>query len=65
MRRRAKPRRPTIANPIKLSAVAEGPDTRVPWLGEHTAEVLGDVLGLGDVDLDALVADGVVSAPLE
>ena len=52
-------------NPIKLSAVAEGPDRRVPWLGEHTAEVLAEVLGLGDAELDALVSEGVVSAPPE
>ena len=24
-------------NPVKLSAVAEGPETRIPWVGEHTA----------------------------
>ena len=35
-------------NPVKLSEVAEGPETRVPWLGEHTDEVLGAELGLGD-----------------
>ena len=23
-------------NPVKMSKVAEGPETRVPWLGEHT-----------------------------
>jgi formyl-CoA transferase len=51
-------------NPVKLSGVAEGPDIRVPWLGEHTAEVLADVVGVTDDELDALVADGVVSAPL-
>jgi formyl-CoA transferase len=50
--------------PIKFSGVAEGPDTRVPWLGEHTAEVLAGLLGLTDGELDALVADGVVSGPL-
>ena len=33
-------------NPVKISTVAEGPETRVPWLGEHTAEVLGAELGL-------------------
>jgi crotonobetainyl-CoA:carnitine CoA-transferase CaiB-like acyl-CoA transferase len=51
--------------PIKLSGVVEGPDRRVPWLGEHTAEVLHDLLGLTDDELDALVADGVVSPPLD
>ena len=25
-------------NPIKMSRVAEGPETRVPWVGEHTAD---------------------------
>ena len=38
-------------NPIKMSAVAEGPDTRVPWLGEHTDEVLSAELGLTDAEL--------------
>jgi crotonobetainyl-CoA:carnitine CoA-transferase CaiB-like acyl-CoA transferase len=33
-------------NPVKLSAVAEGPETRVPWLGEHTDSVLTEELGL-------------------
>ena len=38
-------------NPVKMSDVAEGPETRVPWLGEHTDEVLTSELGL---DADAL-----------
>jgi crotonobetainyl-CoA:carnitine CoA-transferase CaiB-like acyl-CoA transferase len=40
--------------------VAEGPETRVPWLGEHTAEVLAAELGLGDDDLAKLRAEGVI-----
>ena len=32
-------------NPVKLSKVAEGPETRVPWVGEHTAAVLEAELG--------------------
>jgi crotonobetainyl-CoA:carnitine CoA-transferase CaiB-like acyl-CoA transferase len=48
-------------NPVKLSGVAEGPETRVPWLGEHTAEVLAAELGLSGAEIDALRADGVVS----
>ena len=35
-------------NPVKLSKVAEGPETRVPWLGEHTGDVLPAELGLDD-----------------
>jgi crotonobetainyl-CoA:carnitine CoA-transferase CaiB-like acyl-CoA transferase len=31
-----------------------------PRLGEHTDEVLGDVLGLSDAELDALRSDGVI-----
>ncbi|HKY17163.1 MAG TPA: CaiB/BaiF CoA-transferase family protein, partial [Microthrixaceae bacterium] len=33
-------------NPVKLSDVAEGPETRMPWLDEHTDEVLAADLGL-------------------
>jgi formyl-CoA transferase len=47
-------------NPVKMSKVAEGPETRVPWLGEHTAEVLSTELGLGDDDLAKLRAEGVI-----
>jgi formyl-CoA transferase len=47
-------------NPVKMSKVAEGPETRVPWLGEHTDAVLSAELGLGDDDLARLRADGVI-----
>jgi crotonobetainyl-CoA:carnitine CoA-transferase CaiB-like acyl-CoA transferase len=47
-------------NPVKLSKVAEGPETRVPWLGEHTDEVLADELGLDDEDLAKLRAEGII-----
>jgi formyl-CoA transferase len=48
-------------NPIKLSHMQEGPESRVPWLGEHTDEVLSAELGLGAADLDRLRADGVIA----
>jgi formyl-CoA transferase len=48
-------------NPVKMSAVAEGPETRVPWLGEHTDEVLGAELGLVDADIAKLRAAGVIA----
>jgi crotonobetainyl-CoA:carnitine CoA-transferase CaiB-like acyl-CoA transferase len=48
-------------NPVKLSAVAEGPETRIPWVGEHTTEVLQAELGLSGVELDKLRADGVIT----
>jgi crotonobetainyl-CoA:carnitine CoA-transferase CaiB-like acyl-CoA transferase len=48
-------------NPVKISGVAEGPETRVPWLGEHTDAVLAHELGL-DVDTIAkLRAEGVIA----
>jgi crotonobetainyl-CoA:carnitine CoA-transferase CaiB-like acyl-CoA transferase len=47
-------------NPVKLSKVADGPETRVPWLGEHTRDVLRDELGLDDGELDRLTAEGAI-----
>ena len=48
-------------NPVKMSKVAEGPETRVPWVGEHTAEVLRAELDLSDVDIAKLREAGVVN----
>ncbi len=48
-------------NPVKLSKMAEGPETRVPWVGEHTAEILAADLGLSAEAIAALRADGVVT----
>ncbi len=48
-------------NPVKLSEVAEGPETRVPWVGEHTADVLSEELGLDGSELDSLRDDGVIA----
>ena len=44
-------------NPVKLSNMAEGPETRVPWVGEHTDQVLRAELGLDDDRLAALRAE--------
>src|SRR4051794_15315896 len=48
-------------NPVKLSKVSEGPETRVPWVGEHTDAVLTDELGLDADTIGALRARGVVT----
>jgi formyl-CoA transferase len=48
-------------NPVKMTQVAEGPETRVPWLGEHTDTVLATELGLTEAELAALHADGVIA----
>jgi crotonobetainyl-CoA:carnitine CoA-transferase CaiB-like acyl-CoA transferase len=48
-------------NPVKLSKVAEGPETMVPWVGEHTDAVLRDELGLDDDALAGLRSSGVIT----
>jgi crotonobetainyl-CoA:carnitine CoA-transferase CaiB-like acyl-CoA transferase len=47
-------------NPVKMSKVAEGPETRVPWIGEHTDEVLKADLGMSDDEIAALRAQGAI-----
>ncbi len=47
-------------NPIKLSQVADGGDSRMPWLGEHTVAVLTEELGLTAQQVDVLRGNGVV-----
>jgi crotonobetainyl-CoA:carnitine CoA-transferase CaiB-like acyl-CoA transferase len=49
-------------NPVKLSEVPEAEDSRVPWLGEHTDDVLSGELDLDDAELDDLRARGVIGA---
>jgi crotonobetainyl-CoA:carnitine CoA-transferase CaiB-like acyl-CoA transferase len=48
-------------NPVKLSRMVEGPETRMPWVGEHSTEVLSTELGLRPDELDALRAAGVIT----
>jgi crotonobetainyl-CoA:carnitine CoA-transferase CaiB-like acyl-CoA transferase len=44
-----------------MSKVAEGPETRVPWLGEHTDDVLRAELALSDDELQSLRDDGAIA----
>jgi formyl-CoA transferase len=48
-------------NPVKMTAVADGPETRIPWLGEHTDDVLGTELGLSPSALAELREAGVIA----
>ena len=48
-------------NPVKLSRVAEGPETRVPWVGEHTDALLRAELGLDDATIAALRERAVIT----
>jgi formyl-CoA transferase len=50
-----------VGNPIKMSATPEGPVTRWPMLGEHTAEVLKADLGLSETDVAGLAERGVIA----
>jgi len=49
-----------LANPARLSATPPSYDRVAPMLGEHTHEVLREVLGLTTEALQELSADGVI-----
>jgi 2-methylfumaryl-CoA isomerase len=46
--------------PLDFSAIPRTPVRRAPALGEHTAEVLNEVLGLTDAEIGRLAGDGVI-----
>jgi len=46
--------------PVKFAEITEGPESRVPWLGEHTDAVLAAELGLSATELAALRDAGVL-----
>ena len=48
-------------NPIKMSKVSEGPEIRVPWVGEHTDLVLTEELDLSVKELEDLRKMGIIS----
>ncbi len=47
-------------NPIKLSAMAEGPVARFPTVGQHTDDVLSEELGLAADELARLRSDELI-----
>ena len=51
---------PQVANPVKFSATPVEYRRAPPVLGEHTDEVLREVLSLGEADLDGLRANKVI-----
>jgi crotonobetainyl-CoA:carnitine CoA-transferase CaiB-like acyl-CoA transferase len=51
-----------VGSPLPLEG-AEGPSTPPPLLGEHTAEILREVLGVSESDVSALTKDKVVAGP--
>ena len=48
-----------IANPVRLSATPPAYNCAPPLLGQHTAEVLGGVLGMGEAEIAALKEKGI------
>ncbi|HYH43962.1 MAG TPA: CoA transferase, partial [Burkholderiales bacterium] len=51
---------PFIANPIHFSDSALECERAPPLLGEHTREVLEEVLGLNAAEIDALESSGAI-----
>jgi crotonobetainyl-CoA:carnitine CoA-transferase CaiB-like acyl-CoA transferase len=51
---------PQVANPVRFSATPVEYRRAPPVLGQHTSEVLRDVLSLGDAEIDALRANQVI-----
>ena len=49
-----------LGSPIRMPG-AQMKYTRAPYLGEHTREVLGDLLGMGSGELDDLREKNIVS----
>ena len=47
-------------NPVKLSNVAEGPESRVPWVGEHTTAVLTSA-GFSENEMAERIDHGAVA----
>jgi crotonobetainyl-CoA:carnitine CoA-transferase CaiB-like acyl-CoA transferase len=49
-----------VASPLKLGGTPVRTDRPPPLLGQHTAEVLRELLGYGDAQLDALQEGKVI-----
>jgi formyl-CoA transferase/CoA:oxalate CoA-transferase len=52
-----------VGSPVRLSRTPAKEPSPSPVLGQHTHDVLRDVLGLGDEEIVRLEAEGVVSGP--
>ena len=51
-------------SPLAFAGCDRLPPRRAPMLGEHTDEVLGDILGLSDAAIGRLHDDGIVAGPV-
>ncbi len=50
-------------SPLDFGALPRPPVGRAPLLGEHTGEILTELLGLGDAEIARLHDDGSVAGP--
>jgi 2-methylfumaryl-CoA isomerase len=51
-------------SPLEFAGFERVPVRRAPLLGEHTEEILGDVLGLSEGEIGRLHDEGVVAGPV-
>ncbi|MBA2439293.1 MAG: CoA transferase, partial [Thermoleophilaceae bacterium] len=51
-------------SPLEFGGVERLPVRRAPLLGEHTEEILADVIGLSPTEIGRLHDDGVVAGPV-
>ena len=51
------------SSPLDFAALRREPARRAPLLGEHTEQVLAEVLGLSPAEIGRLHDDGVVAGP--
>ena len=50
-----------VNTPVKYSHSKPGVRLPPPTLGQHTAEVLRDIVGMGEADIEQMLKDGVIS----
>ena len=55
--------RPYEGIPVRMSGFGVGPHVRSPRLGEHTRDVLRDLLNFSEATLEALLRDAVIADP--
>ena len=51
-------------SPLEFGAIERVPVRRAPLLGEHTEEILADVVGLSETEIGRLHDEGVVAGPV-
>lgn len=51
----------TPGNPIRMSGLRPRHEERVPWLGEHTRQILAEELSLDSLEVSKLQKEGVIA----